>query len=433
MPHTLRTAITFIKAGDKKTGKRLLLEIISNERHNEQAWLWLTEVVDQQYKKIDCLKQVLKINPHNETAQKELARLTPVTSPYEDNHALITPHAAPQRLNQILRATIVNQLEAITLSPPPNDGYDRQLERIATALERIADILEQQQETPVNHGRNHNNQQSALFEARRSPDQAKNGKISPTHAVNKPHKAASIEDFLKQRNITIKFVPSKEAADMAINSLSLSLGNNYAVFDKILAQIKYHMQRGSGFTHSVKDESSLAINQITSFCKQLYDIGFLKEYKYYKSPRYQIKIKTTTAPAAKKFFSGQWLERFVWKKAEKAVNQAAGELRRSINFSYLINPQIILPNGDDFEFDLIFQANHSFFWVESKSGAHRQHTAKYAEIANVLGLDARHSIMVLTDISRQEAANIHTQFGLTVYTLDQVQAGLIETLKGDFG
>lgn len=70
MSDKLQQAIAAIKSGDKVTGKRLLIETLKVERRNENAWLWMTKVVNSDEERIKCLENVLRINPDNETAKR---------------------------------------------------------------------------------------------------------------------------------------------------------------------------------------------------------------------------------------------------------------------------------------------------------------------------------------------------------------------------
>ena len=75
MPDNLRKAIAAIKSGDKNTGKQLLIQILKADSNNEQAWLWMTKVVNSDEKRIRCFKKVLEINPNNEIAKRGIAQL----------------------------------------------------------------------------------------------------------------------------------------------------------------------------------------------------------------------------------------------------------------------------------------------------------------------------------------------------------------------
>jgi hypothetical protein len=71
----LQTAIQAIKAGDKATGRRLLAEALRADPGNEQAWLWMSGVVDSDEQQRQCLERVLVINPANALARQGLAAL----------------------------------------------------------------------------------------------------------------------------------------------------------------------------------------------------------------------------------------------------------------------------------------------------------------------------------------------------------------------
>lgn len=72
MADNLQQAIAAIKAGDKEVGKKLLIEVLKGDRNNENAWLWMTKVVNSNSERQKCLQTVLKINPDNEIAQRGL-------------------------------------------------------------------------------------------------------------------------------------------------------------------------------------------------------------------------------------------------------------------------------------------------------------------------------------------------------------------------
>ncbi len=70
MSDKLQQAIAAIKSGDKATGKRLLIEALKTDSHNENAWLWMTKVVNSDKERIKCLENALRINPDNEIARR---------------------------------------------------------------------------------------------------------------------------------------------------------------------------------------------------------------------------------------------------------------------------------------------------------------------------------------------------------------------------
>ncbi|GAB4534761.1 MAG: hypothetical protein Kow0063_18190 [Anaerolineae bacterium] len=72
---TLQQAIVAARAGRKEEARRLLEIVLDADERNEQAWLWMSGVVDNDEERIICLENVLTINPNNETARNGLAAL----------------------------------------------------------------------------------------------------------------------------------------------------------------------------------------------------------------------------------------------------------------------------------------------------------------------------------------------------------------------
>ena len=77
MDSRLNQAVTEIKSGNREKGKNILIQILREDRNNENAWLWMSQCVDTTTDKEKCFRQVLAINPANEHAQKALQELAP--------------------------------------------------------------------------------------------------------------------------------------------------------------------------------------------------------------------------------------------------------------------------------------------------------------------------------------------------------------------
>lgn len=72
---TLNRATAALKAGHKAEARHLLDSVLAADRHNEQAWLWMSGVVDSDGERIICLENVLTLNPYNERARQGLEQL----------------------------------------------------------------------------------------------------------------------------------------------------------------------------------------------------------------------------------------------------------------------------------------------------------------------------------------------------------------------
>lgn len=69
---TVNDAIAAIRSGDKDRGRILLTRALRLNPQHEQAWLWMSAVVETPEQQRECLNRVLAINPHNDTARQGL-------------------------------------------------------------------------------------------------------------------------------------------------------------------------------------------------------------------------------------------------------------------------------------------------------------------------------------------------------------------------
>ena len=75
MTELLKRGIAAAKAGRKEEARQALLQVVEMDERNEQAWLWLSGVIDSAEDRRVCLDNVLTINPDNPYAQQGLRHL----------------------------------------------------------------------------------------------------------------------------------------------------------------------------------------------------------------------------------------------------------------------------------------------------------------------------------------------------------------------
>ena len=71
----LQEAKSAIRHGELDRAKVLLTNLVKTDRDNPEVWLWLSSVVETKKERKTCLEQVLKYDPHHQTAQRALASL----------------------------------------------------------------------------------------------------------------------------------------------------------------------------------------------------------------------------------------------------------------------------------------------------------------------------------------------------------------------
>jgi hypothetical protein len=276
-------------------------------------------------------------------------------------------------------------------------GIEETFERIASALERIANVLESLEVK--------NNQK--LMALKPSLDEG----LDEKEFVND---IQDIEEFLNSKNIRIKSFKEIEDADGVLDKIALFIGKRYLFVKDLLMNVKRSLNTGRVFRMDLRNYSQEEIASITQLCSNLHQIAFLQEYKYFKSPDYILLASPNRIPKVINFFTGGWLERYI----KNTIIEIISSCPENLSYSYLMNPQIILPNGDDFELDLIFRIEDEFFWFEAKTGDYQRYVEKYSRIAKILKLDNDHAYMILTDITKDGAQALRTLFHMNVVRID---------------
>ncbi|MFT0788209.1 hypothetical protein [Synechococcus sp. H55.10] len=235
---------------------------------------------------------------------------------------------------------------------------------------------------------------------------------------------SKIESFLSSKNIKIKSIDVKEKEEK-LDQIAAFMGNRYSLIKRFYGMIKSNMNSGNSFSINLKDEPQQVISSTCQVAKELHGIAFLEEYRYFKAPRYLLVARPSRSSQALNFLSGKWLERYV---RDKLICLAASQAEK-IDFSYITNAQVTLPNGADFEMDLFFHINDQFYWVESKTGEYQDKVQKYSKIASDLGLQKNQVFMVLTDVSQDVKTGLSSLYHLSVISVDEVEATFEGILK----
>lgn len=90
----LQRAIGAFKAGRKDEARSLFMDIVEQDQHHEEAWLYLSALVDTLEEQQICLENVLTVNPNNEKAKAGLELVKQKRSAQqEESSASATPDA----------------------------------------------------------------------------------------------------------------------------------------------------------------------------------------------------------------------------------------------------------------------------------------------------------------------------------------------------
>ena len=77
-----------------------------------------------------------------------------------------------------------------------------------------------------------------------------------------------------------------------------------------------------------------------------------------------------------------------------------------------------MPNGNDFELDVIFKIEDEIFWFEAKTGDYQRHVEKYSRMSSMMDLDQEHSYMILTDVQESSTKALTSLFKMKVVNVE---------------
>jgi hypothetical protein len=75
MNELTQRGIEALRSGDRSAARLLLGAALKQDPNDATAWLWLTGALESEAERIQCLKQVLRIDPENAAASRGLALL----------------------------------------------------------------------------------------------------------------------------------------------------------------------------------------------------------------------------------------------------------------------------------------------------------------------------------------------------------------------
>jgi lipopolysaccharide biosynthesis regulator YciM len=85
----LKMAIRTAQAGNKSAARVMLRRVLSEDKRNERAMMWMAKLADTKSDRAQWLNRVIAVNPKNETARESLKKMQYKRSAKE-NRTLLT-------------------------------------------------------------------------------------------------------------------------------------------------------------------------------------------------------------------------------------------------------------------------------------------------------------------------------------------------------
>ncbi len=176
----------------------------------------------------------------------------------------------------------------------------------------------------------------------------------------------------------------------------------------LLKRLNWAVSNGRGLSFDLRSASQDQISGMTRVCSGLLKDSLLAEYRYRKGSKL-LQVTVQDRADIRSFFSGGWFERFVCISLQKAL------LPQRKDLAWLINPRIIFPNGNKYEFDLLFLINCDPLLVECKSGGdYNAHLRKFSDHIKRLSIQPHQGLLVILDLPAEEGSKLSAFWGFPV-------------------
>ena len=232
-----------------------------------------------------------------------------------------------------------------------------------------------------------------------------------------PHTA--LAQWFSQKGIEARINPSAADTSGFFDEAATQLGDDYGLFADLLDRVRYAYRKSYTNVNLELGKLSQKDGQaITQFCRTLYEHTFFSRYHYQK-PEKIARLGLQTAPAVRQFFEGGWLEWYalVQVLALKDGNPGA--------FSYARNVQVVFPNEDLHELDVVcLPAGQAPICIECKSGEFRREIDKYLRLSKRLGLPKERFIICSTDLTEEQAQGLTAMYELSFVHLQTLKKHL---------
>ena len=244
------------------------------------------------------------------------------------------------------------------------------------------------------------------------------GIVAPSQGGSKAIQA------LHDTGIKVKRLRICPDGQSVVDSLSIYLGKRYASLKTVLARIKSKVAEGGDVSLSLRNEPQEVVSDVCQFCNRLFEMAYLRRYRYRKSPLYQVYLTVSPEPVAQSFFDGAWLERYaLYVLTDLCMRRFGGDI------DYVANPSVTLPNGDAFELDVFAVVKDLPVWIEAKSGDYQIHVAKYAKLARQFGLQER-LVLLVSGCSDANCSDLAASYGIKVANCETLAQTLEQVLNG---
>ncbi len=237
-------------------------------------------------------------------------------------------------------------------------------------------------------------------------------------------------DFLKERGILVYEGQDDLNRNEAFEHLARHLGAHFDLLAPFYEKVKRLVASGRGSKFEIEQFTEPERSSAVQFGTLLHRHGMLKDFYYHRSPKRALRVIPTKDGKTGQFLTGGWLEIFVSLLLSKRLRAHLSPAK----YQMLYNVKGALPDGREFEADIMAVIEGRMFWLECKTGNWQDYSARFRGLVKTFGVDRNSSgLLLLRAPDPNTRARATDMLDMTVLSLQEVDGFLCRFLGVEQG
>lgn len=243
--------------------------------------------------------------------------------------------------------------------------------------------------------------------------------------------------WLEEHSIRVKSIALSAGIDETADRAAFFLGERFDRLRDFYGTVKRRVEgRAKVRWYPAADIPAAVISDICLFGTQLPGSGFFTTFRYFKrgvrsdeNRKPVVLFDPLEDARVRYFFSGGWLERYVFQIVRNEICEAHGTWEDK---HFQKGVRVELPNGRDAEFDvLVGLPGNEMLWIECKSGEWQSSIPRLRDLGKrFLGLSSMRALLVVVGpLTAEQQSSADALTGMSVVTIDGLRGWINQMLS----
>lgn len=241
-----------------------------------------------------------------------------------------------------------------------------------------------------------------------------------------PSPEVLLRAWLKKRDLTLQNVTLLKGTEEPWDWFARFLGDRFEHLRPFYERWKRALSLRQEIILNLQDASPRQISDTVQFALKLKEAALIADYQYNSATR-TLRVSPVFDSDIINFVTGGWLERYIGRLLWSMVDRLGLKPHRFLGFR---NVQIVLPNHQQTELDVLALYNDQVLWLESKTGDYSASVERWKQNNTYLQIPPTHAGIVLLDsISTQARQMLEQRTGMQVLSLGDLSPFLEKAME----